>query len=57
LNTTGIEAESNIDIGWGFSFYRNGSIGTPKYQEGPYYPNGGLWVASTPKNVESLMLL
>jgi iron complex outermembrane receptor protein len=57
LNTKGIEAESNIAIGWEFSFYVNGSIGTAKYQEGSYYPNGGLWVANTPKSVESFMLL
>ena len=57
LNTRGIEAESNIVIGHGFAFYVNGSIGSAKYAEGPYIPNGGLWVASTPKDVESFMLL
>ena len=57
LNTKGIEMESNFALGHGFSFYLNGSIGSAKYQEGLYIPNGGLWVASTPKNVESFILL
>ena len=34
-NTKGIEAESNIIIGWGFSLYVNGTLGSAKYQEGP----------------------
>jgi len=55
-NTKGIEAESNIIIGGGFSLYVNGSMGSAKYQGGPY-PNGGLWVADTPKNVETVSLL
>ena len=57
LNTKGIEAESNIAFGHGLSLYLNGSIGNAKYQEGPYTPNGGLWVAGTPKNVETYALL
>jgi iron complex outermembrane receptor protein len=56
-NTKGIEAESNIILGWGVSLYLNGTIGSAKYAEGASYPNGGLWVANTPKNVESLALL
>ena len=56
-NTKGLEAESNIVIGWGFTLYLNGTLGSAKYAEGPSYPNGGLWVANTPKNVESLALL
>lgn len=56
-NTKGIEAESNIVIGWGLSLYLNGSMGSAKYQTGPNYPNGGLWVADTPKNVETISLL
>jgi len=56
-NTRGIEAESNIILGWGFSLYLNGTMGSAKYQAGPSYPNGGLWVANTPKNVESLAFL
>jgi iron complex outermembrane receptor protein len=56
-NTKGIEAESNMILGWGFSLYVNGTIGSAKYAEGPGFPNGGLWVADTPKNVESLALL
>jgi iron complex outermembrane recepter protein len=56
-NTKGIEAESNIIIGGGFSLYLNGTMGSAKYQEGPGFPNGGLWVADTPKNVETVSLL
>jgi iron complex outermembrane recepter protein len=55
-NSKGIEAESNIVIGWGLSLYVNGTMGSAKYQGGPY-PNGGLWVANTPKNVETVSLL
>jgi iron complex outermembrane receptor protein len=51
-NTKDIEAESNIVIGHGLSFYVNGSVGSAKYQIGRNYPNGGLWVANTPKNTE-----
>jgi iron complex outermembrane receptor protein len=32
-------------------------MGSAKYQTGPNYPNGGLWVANTPKNVETISLL
>jgi iron complex outermembrane receptor protein len=56
-NTKGIEAESNIVIGWGLSLYVNGSLGSAKYQTGANIPNGGLWVANTPKNVETVALL
>ena len=56
-NTTGTEAESNIILGWGFSLYLNGTMGSAKYPDRPSYPNGGLWVANTPKNVESLAFL
>jgi iron complex outermembrane receptor protein len=56
-NTKGIETESNIIIGRGFSVYLNGTWGSAKYQTGPNYPNGGLWVANAPKNVESVALL
>jgi iron complex outermembrane receptor protein len=56
-NTKGIEAESNIVLGHGFSFYLNGSLGSAKYQEGKNIPNGGLWVANTPKNVETFGFL
>ncbi len=35
----------------------NGTLGSAKYQGGPNYPNGGLWVADTPKNVETVSLL
>jgi len=56
-NTKGIEAESNFIIGYGLSLYLNGTLGSAKYQEGQNIPNGGLWVADTPKNVESVALL
>jgi len=56
-NTKGLEAESNIVIGHGFNLYVNGSLGSDKYQTGPNYPNGGLWVANAPKNVETAALL
>ncbi|MGA2147034.1 MAG: TonB-dependent receptor, partial [Bryobacteraceae bacterium] len=56
-NTKGIEAESNVIIGQGFSVYLNGTLGSAKYQTGRYFPNGGLWVADTPNNVETVSLL
>ena len=57
INTKGIEAESNVIVGWGFSLYLNGSMGSAKYQEGGGFPNGGLWEANSPKNVETIALL
>ena len=51
-NTKGLEAESNIVIHRGLSLYLNGSMGAAKYQTGPSYPNGGQWVANTPKDTE-----
>ncbi len=51
-NTKGLEAESNIVIHRGLSLYLNGSMGSAKYQTGPNFPNGGLWVANTPKDTE-----
>ncbi len=57
-NTKGLlKRKSNIIIGWGFSLYLNGSLGSAKYQTGPNIPNGGLWVANMPKNVEGISLL
>ncbi len=56
-NTKGLEAEGNVIVGWGLSVYANGTLGSAKYAEGASYPNGGLWVADTPKNVETLGLL
>ena len=56
-NTKGFEAESNIVVGWGFNLYLNGSWGSAKYQEGLNIPNGGLWVANAPKNIESIALM
>jgi iron complex outermembrane recepter protein len=49
-NTKGVEAESNILIGHGFSLYLNGTMGIAKYQQ------TGLWVATTPKNTEAVGL-
>jgi iron complex outermembrane receptor protein len=55
-NTKGVEAESNILIGHGLSVYLNGTMGSAKYQGGKTYANGGLWIASTPKNTEAIGL-
>jgi iron complex outermembrane receptor protein len=55
-NTKGIEAESTVLAGHGFSFYVAGTLGSAKYQEGKSFANGGLWVANTPKNTESVGL-
>jgi iron complex outermembrane receptor protein len=55
-NTKGIEGESNILIGHGLTLYLNGSVGAAKYQTGRNFPNGGLWVANTPKNTEAVGL-
>ncbi len=55
-NTKGVEAESNIQIGRGFSVYLNGTLGAAKYQGGKSYTNGGLWIANTPKNTEAVGL-
>jgi iron complex outermembrane receptor protein len=52
-NTRGVEAESHFILGKGFSVYLNGTMGSAKYAEGASYPNGGLWVQDTPKNVET----
>lgn len=56
-NTRGIETEVNYALGYGFSLYGNASFGSAKYQEGKNIPNGGLWVADTPSNVEGMSLL
>ncbi|HYW46587.1 MAG TPA: TonB-dependent receptor [Bryobacteraceae bacterium] len=56
-NTKGVEAESSFILGYGLSLYANGTMGSAKYQTGPNYPNGGLWVANAPKNVETVSLL
>ena len=56
-NTKGIEAEASFVLPYGLSLYANGTMGSAKYQTGPNYPNGGLWVADAPKNVETVSLL
>jgi iron complex outermembrane receptor protein len=56
-NTRGVEFESNTVLGHGFSLYLNGSLGSAKYAEGRNYPNGGLWVANTPRDVETISIL
>ena len=55
-NTKGVEAESTIQLVGGLSLYVNGTMGSAKYQEGPHYSNGGLWVATTPRDTEALGL-
>jgi iron complex outermembrane receptor protein len=45
----GVEAESNIVLGSGFSLYVNGTVGSTKY-------NSGKWVANAPSNTETLGL-
>jgi iron complex outermembrane receptor protein len=49
-NTKGIEAESNILVGHGFSVYLNGTLGSAKYQ------TTGLWVQNAPKNTATVGL-
>jgi iron complex outermembrane receptor protein len=56
-NTKGFEAESHVALGHGLSVYGNFTVGSAKYQTGPNYPNGGMWVANTPSNVEGINLL
>lgn len=56
-NTKGVEAEGNYALGHGFSIYANASFGSAKYQEGRNFPNGGLWVANTPRNIEGINFL
>jgi iron complex outermembrane receptor protein len=56
-NSKGIEAESHVALAYGFSVYGNLTFGSAKYQEGHNYPNGGLWVANTPRDTESISLL
>jgi len=56
-NTKGIEAEASFVLPYGLSLYANGTMGSAKYQTGANYPNGGLWVANAPKNVETVSLL
>jgi iron complex outermembrane receptor protein len=56
-NTKGLEAEGNVVLGYGFSVYLNGSVGSAKYQTGTNIPNGGEWVANTPGNIEAASLL
>ncbi|SRR5579871_326259 len=49
--TRGIEAESNIYAGHGFSVYLNASAGKA------FYVNNGFWVANTPSNIETVGVL
>lgn len=56
-NTKGIESEGNYALGHGLSIYANASFGSAKYQEGKSYPNGGEWVANTPRNIEGISVL
>ena len=47
-NTKGVEAESNILVGHGFSLYLNGTIGRARYAQ------TGLYVANSPQNTETV---
>jgi iron complex outermembrane recepter protein len=47
-NTKGIEAESNVVVGHGFSLYLNGTAGAAKYSQTE------LWVANAPRNTETV---
>jgi len=49
-NTKGVEAESNILIGHGFSVYLNGTVGRARYAQ------TGLHVANSPQNTETVGL-
>jgi len=55
-HTKRIEFESTFVFRWGFSLYLNGSKSSAKYQTGPNYPNGGEWVADTPRDIEDISL-
>jgi iron complex outermembrane receptor protein len=48
--TQGIEVESTILLGGGFSLYGNATVGTTKYDT-------GVWVAGAPGNTETLGLI
>ncbi len=48
--TQGIEVEGTALVGYGFSIYANGTVGSTKYS------NGG-WVANAPKDTETLGLI
>jgi iron complex outermembrane receptor protein len=56
----GFEAETNVYLTHGISFYANGTAGTAKYVSqqvnGVVNPNYNLWVANTPANTEALGL-
>jgi iron complex outermembrane receptor protein len=58
--TKGFEAETNVYIAHGLSFYANGTAGTAKYAShsvnGTTLNNYGQWVANTPANTEALGL-
>jgi iron complex outermembrane receptor protein len=56
-NTKGFEAETSYLFGHGFSVYSNFTFGSAKYQTGANYPNGGLWVAQTPSNIQAFSVL
>ncbi len=47
-NTKGVEAETNIYVGYGFNLYLNGTAGAAKYQQTE------LWVANAPRNTETV---
>jgi iron complex outermembrane recepter protein len=47
-NTKGVEAETNVHIGYGFNVYLNGTLGSAKYQKSK------LLVANAPRNTETI---
>ena len=47
--TQGLEVESTIPLGGGFSLYLDGSIGSTKYSGGA---NDGAWVSGAPHDIE-----
>jgi iron complex outermembrane receptor protein len=49
-NTKGFEVEANGVIGWGFFVYGNATVGSAKYD------GSNLWVASSPKDTETIGL-
>jgi iron complex outermembrane recepter protein len=60
LVSKGFEAETNVYLARGLSFYANGTAGTGRYVSrtvnGVNNPNYNLWEANTPANTESLGL-
>ena len=56
LNTKGIEAESNIMSVGGSRCTSTDRWARRNIKKAAAFPNGGLWVANTPKNIETIGL-